>query len=151
VVYWFVVAQKYGITLTGWTYTRGANVDPGLGKTQGTATFTCDSDHTICINNATAICTGPANAGTPFEAATPNPISSGASGTPSYGNFNTAATSAVDITSTLSGLTAGLSSYKYAFDGSQIGGLTCTPTDNIRPQLVATYNCIPKGNTCPST
>jgi len=166
-IWYFVVAYNYGSSLTVASYTRGANLDTATINAQGqptstgkgTVNFTCDPDREICVYRATAICTGAENALSNNESGV-EPISNGLTNNGYYGNFDTNNT--FDLTDSLSTLANGLQTYSYSFDASsdskiRFNGQVC-PYSNygksgagpqfVRPQLIATYSCIPKGSQC---
>lgn len=172
VLIYFYIAYNYGLTLKAFSYARGANLDvttlDNNGKLtgKGTVIFQCDTEHSICIERATAICTGALRGGQSGALdnteAGPEPISGGQKGNSSYGNFDVKNT--VDLTSSLVKLANGKSSYTYNFDYTNVG-LVCpingqcsnkalcppyNPKDNsgLRPQVIATYTCVPIGQSC---
>jgi hypothetical protein len=152
--WWFVVAFNYGNSLKVFVYSRGANLDPGVGKTSGSVTLKCDDQSEICVQNATAICTG-TNGQLNYETNKVGQIyATGTEGnTLPYGAFNTKGGGAVDLTKTLSTLANGKESYQYSFDGSTLFDGKCIAGaigSTVRPQLIATYSCIPKGERCPA-
>ena len=151
--WWFVVAYKYGKTVDQFSYARGANLDTGnTGK--GNIVLQCDNNTEICVNKATAICTGAINQLSNTEGG-PEPIANGLNNTGMYGDFNKNNT--VDLTGQLSKLANGKNIYEYCFDatGMTFGGGAC-PFSSFdkktgvgqRPQLIATYTCMPKGTPC---
>lgn len=153
-IWWFVIVYRYGKSIIASSYTRGANLDTATGKSS--VTLTCDASRQICLEQATAICTGSVSAESSTEAA-PEPISAGpysngANGTNStYGQFDVNNT--VDLTKFMAERVNGHESTEFLFNGTGIG-LTCpsnyNPKDGsgIRPQLIATYTCIPVGTQC---
>jgi len=149
--WWFVVAYQYRKTLNMFAYTRGANVDPGPGKSTGTVDMKCDSEREICVWRATAYCTG--TNGVINNEIIPGAYSNGEKGNPiPYGGFDVVAkTGAVDLTSILSKTANGKESYTHKFDGGMAFAGKCVPrtsSETTRPQLIATYSCIPKGQKC---
>ena len=145
--WWFVVAFQYGKTLKMFAYSRGANVDPGAGKTAGKVDLKCDAEREICVWRATAVCTG-TNGVVNHESSPLDAYSTGTTGTTKYGAFNPSTTT--DLTAALGGAANGKESYTYNFNGKTalpkcIGSGT---NSTVRPQLVATYSCIPKGQKC---
>lgn len=158
-LWWFGVAYKYGQSISGTSYARGANIDTGaIGNGQsgkGYVNLQCDNNSEICVQKATAICTGAINENSNTEGG-PEPISNGVPGV--YGDFDP--TSTVDLTGQLSKLANGKQSYSYCFDAKNytFKGQACpfSKYDNKtgagqRPQLISTYTCIPKGSTCKSS
>lgn len=147
-IFWFIVSFRYGRSLKEFAYARGANVDPGVGKTTGAAKMECDGDREICVQKATAVCTG-TNGVVNYESTPLNPYSNGSDGKTPYGAFNPSTTA--DLTSILSTAANGKESYTYNFDGkASLPKCVGTGANNtIRPQLIATYVCVPKGQSCP--
>jgi hypothetical protein len=160
---WFVIAYQYRQTLTVFSYTKGANLDTGT-VGQGTSgagavVMTCDVDREICVWRATAVCTGSISSESNTEGGI-EPISNGLgqtgglNGSP-YGDFDPVNT--VDLTSQLS-KGNGQQKFIYDFEGKTLnfGGTTCpisynqTTGSGVRPQLIATYSCIPTGSVCNS-
>jgi len=161
-LWWFGVAYKYYQTLSVFAYTRGANLDTGTTPTTkgtGDVHMTCDPDRTICVVRANAICTGASTNTFPTlnnSEAGPEPISNGVNPKNPYGDFDTQNT--IDLTEKIGAQVNGKQSATYHFDetGSNFGNGTCNftydPTTGIgtRPQLIATYTCIPNGQACKS-
>lgn len=145
-IWWFAVAYHYGTTISDFSYSRGANIDPGPGKSTGSVQMTCDSDREICVTRATVICTG-TNGVANFDISPLNPYASGLDGKTTYGDFNPSTTA--DLTKTLSDAANGKQSFTYDFDGDK-SLPTCKGPGTIRPQLIASYTCIPKGQKCSS-
>lgn len=174
-IWWFVVAYNYGSSLTVASYTRGANLDTAsvtaggqpYSTGKGTVNLTCDPDREICVYRATAICTGAENQNSNNESGV-EPISNGLTNNGFYGNFDINNT--VDLTDKLSGLANGSQAYSYNFDTTNVNNNTTGPVQPmlfngqicpwanygqsgpgpqfVRPQLIATYACIPKGSQC---
>ena len=156
--WWFVVAYKYGKTVDTFSYARGANLDTGVvgpGNTgKGNITLQCGPDAQICVYKATAICTGAINQGSNTEGG-PEPIANGLNNTGTYGDFNKNNT--VDLTGALSKLANGKNKYEYCFDAREMSfGNGICPYNQFdkksgvgqRPQLIATYTCVPTGTPC---
>jgi hypothetical protein len=154
VIFYFVVAYKYGQTLNVFAYTRGANLDTASTNGKGTVELKCDSARTICVEQATLICTGAENALSNTEAG-PEPIANGSNSKVPYGNFDPNTT--VDLTTELSKFN-GMQNATFEFDGLEIfknhNQKTCSTFNykpdgsGTRPQLIATYTCVPKGTSC---
>ncbi len=157
-IWWFTISYQYRKTLTAFSYTKGANLDTatvGQGNTGvGAVSMTCDQDRELCVWEATAICTG-TNGQTNHEDGF-EPISNGS--TSPYGNFDP--TTTANLTPALSTAANGKQSYVYNFNGNSLtfgNKGNCPLTYNIkdgsgtRPQLIATYTCIPKGTPCISS
>ncbi len=156
--WWFGVAFEYRKSVESFSYGRGANLDTGRvgnGKTgKGAVNMGCSDGHEICVWHATAICTG-ANAKNIEQGH--EPISNGIDG--KYGDLNPA--TKVDVTNHMSLSDNGKTKYTYNFDGLHPGdrswptGSCAVTYDNntetgVRPQLIATYSCIPTGTKCRS-
>lgn len=147
-VWWLVVAYKFRKSINMNSYTKGANLDPGQGKTSGTVTLSCGSDYNICVWRATAICTGESQTNHELSPCPPSgpcldPISNGNDGV-KYGDFSPKSTT--DLTKELSSLANGSQKYTYFFNDKN--QKTCPI--GTRPQLISTYTCIPKGTQCKS-
>lgn len=155
-LWWLIIAYKYNQSITSFSFTRGANIDTGkvgTGNTgKGSVTLNCGPEREICVWKATGICTGAISNQSNVESLVTEPISGDRS---SYGNFNPQTT--LDLTKNLGSQANGQQSYTYNFDGTKImtpGGVC--PYQNYnqqqnygqRPQLIATYTCIPKGSVC---
>jgi hypothetical protein len=155
IIWYFAVAYKYKQTLNNFSYTRGANLDT-LDKNKGAVDLTCESGAEICVWRANAICTGAINSQSNTEGG-PEPISNGLNGNSAYGNFDINNT--IDLTADMAGKANGKQSFTYNFDvtNKNFGGKMCPNTYNTktgagqRPQLIATYACIPKGSKCQSS
>lgn len=146
-VWWFLVAYRYGRTLKIFSYTRGANVDLG-DKTSKKIDLNCGEDREICVWRSTAICTGQSE--TNHEIAAIDPISAGSSkDSKEYGAYNPSST--IDLSGEMASVLNGKPSGSYTFDSSKLNwpsGFTCDTSKGVRPQLVSTYTCIPKGQKC---
>lgn len=154
-MWWFGVAYNYRTTIQNNSYARGANLDTGAvspftGK--GTINMVCGDNREICVWSATSICTGAESVISNTESG-PEPIS----GNPvNYGEFDPNTT--VDLTSSFIKAN-GSQTFSINFDGAQLkyGGKTCPLTYNpkdgtgTRPQVIATYACVPPGSTCTSS
>lgn len=155
-VWYFVVAYKYKQTLNNFSYTRGANLDT-KDKNKGTVNLKCESGAEICVWKATAICTGPLRGAASNSEGGPEPISNGLNGNSAYGDFDINNT--IDLTADMAGQANGKQSYTYNFDTTKknFGGNLCPMNydtksgTGVRPQLISTYTCIPKGTKCQSS
>jgi len=155
VIWYFVVAYQYGQKLNNFSYTRGANLDT-KDKNKGVVNLTCEQGSEICVWNATAICSGAKNSVSNTEGG-PEPISNGADGNSAYGKFDINNT--IDLTKDMLTKANGNQSYSYNFDvtNRNFGTKTCPMNYDVkngsgqRPQLIATYSCIPKGTKCVSS
>lgn len=156
VIWYFAIAYMFGQTLNNFSYTRGANLDT-KDKNKGVVKMTCEQGNEICTWKATAICSGAESAASNSEGG-PEPISNGDSGNSAYGQFDVNNT--IDLTTDMSTKANGKQNYTYNFDvtnrtfGKSPNAKTCPmnydPTTGAgqRPQLIATYTCIPKGTKC---
>ena len=158
-IWWFAVSYKYGKTLDNFSYTRGANLDTGIigdGKTgMGQVTMSCELGSEICVYKADAICTGAINSMSNVEGG-PEPISNGKNS--DYGDFDP--TTTINLTHDISNLANGKQTYTYDFNATRasFNGKLCPYNQydqktgsGQRPQLIATYTCIPKGTKCTSS
>ena len=157
-IFWAITVYKRRKSLENFSYQQGANLDTGLvgnGITgAGTVNFQCALNEEICLWRATAICSGIGPTGN--EEASVTPFSNGVNSPTPYGDFNVNST--IDLTSAISSVVNGESITSYDFDNSKLtwpAGLgQCISTydqtsgQGIRPQLIATYACIPRGSTC---
>lgn len=154
--WYFVVSYKYGKTLTNFSYTRGANLDT-LDKNKGPVNMQCETGAEICVWRANAICSGPLKGSVSNTEGGPEPISNGLNSNSAYGDFDIHNT--IDLTTDMSTQANGKQSYSYNFDVTtkNFGGKTCPMNYDVksgtgsRPQLIATYACIPKGSKCQSS
>mgnify|MGYP003390117396 FL=1 len=154
--WYFVVSYKYGKTLSNFSYTRGANLDT-LDKNKGSVNMTCESGAEICVWKANAICSGPLKGSVSNTEGGPEPISNGLNSNSAYGDFDIHNT--IDLTTDMSTQANGKQLYSYNFDvtNKNFGGKTCPMNYDVksgtgsRPQLIATYTCIPKGTKCQSS
>lgn len=151
-IWWTVLAYKYKSELTSFSYTRGANIDL-KGSTNKNVLMSCEDDREICVWRATAICTG-ADMNN-VESSPLEPIATGTTEN-SYGAFDKSTT--IDMTKSMS-VANGKENFLYNFNANNLTwpqGKTCPLTYNnttgtgTRPQLIATYSCIPKGTQCNS-
>ena len=155
IIWYFAVAYQFGQTLNNFSYTRGANLDT-KDKNKGTVKLTCEQGNEICVWKATAICSGAISSASNSEGG-PEPISNGGSGNSAYGQFDVNDT--IDLTKDMSGKANGKQNYTYNFDvtNRSFGKSTCPMNYDTktgagqRPQLIATYTCIPKGTKCVSS
>lgn len=155
-IWYFAVAYKYGQTLNNFSYTRGANLDT-LDKNKGVVNMQCESGAEICVWRANAICSGPLRGSASNTEGGPEPISNGLNGNAAYGDFDVNNT--IDLTTDMSTQANGKQNYQYNFDvtNKNFGGKTCPMNYDVksgtgsRPQLIATYACIPKGSKCQSS
>lgn len=157
-IWWFYISYKYRQTLNVSSYTKGANLDTGTfgqgNSGVGVVSLSCEEDREICVWKATAICTGALSPNSNTENG-PEPISGGGS-TP-YGDFDPMNT--VDLTADMSKLNGQQQGF-YTFNNEnylRFNGNKCPLTydqstgSGTRPQLIATYTCIPSGTTCVSS
>lgn len=143
VIFWYVVADNYQKDVKSFSYSRGANIDPGPGKNKGTKTLSCDVGREICVWKANIICTGNGGNNAPnHETSKHSPFSKGKK----YGDFDKHNT--LDITHELSKFADGKESITYNFDPTKYPDFKCKIEGNVRPQLIASYACIPKGTKC---
>lgn len=155
IIWYFAIAYMFEQTLNNFSYTRGANLDT-KDKNKGVVKMTCEQGNEICTWKATAICSGAISAASNSEGG-PEPISNGDTGNSAYGQFDVNNT--IDLTKDMSSKANGKQNYTYNFDvtNRNFGGKTCplnydTKTGaGQRPQLIATYACIPKGTKCVSS
>jgi len=157
VIWYFAIAFMYGQKLNNFSYTRGANLDT-KDKNKGTVNMSCEQGAEICVWKATAICSGP-NSSSNTELG-PEPISNGLNGNSAYGQFDVNNT--IDLTKDMATKADGKQNYSYNFDVTNrnfggSGGKACPmnydPKTGAgqRPQLIATYSCIPPGTKCVSS
>ena len=150
-IYWLVVSKNYQKSINNFVYARGANYDPGSGGDSGQVEFKCDGSRKICLDKATAYCTG-TNGKTNSEFIT-GAYARGDFGIP-YGNFDTSgkrSDMAIDITKDVAKQVNGKTLTKFTFDGEKIFSGKCKnfcQGCTIRPQIIATYTCIPKSSSC---
>jgi hypothetical protein len=163
-IFWFVVANNYGKYANGWSYTRGANIDLGVGATTSSSAsvpITCGDGHEICVWRATAVCSGGGGGATNSETSKYDPIDISAS---NYNGYNPLTT--IDLTADMSKAVNGKQNNTYTFEASSTSapgdgvngvqwptqGMICPPPategSTARPQLIATYTCIPTGSKC---
>jgi len=149
-IWWLVIAHRYKGDLATFSYSRGANVDLKT-RDKANVNMTCDSDREICVWRATAICSG--SDSNNYESSPLEPIASGTT-EDKYSSFDTNTT--IDLTHDLAAGN-GKENYTYTFDSNKLvwpHGKKCPSNYNsstgtgTRPQLIATYSCIPKGTKC---
>lgn len=121
-IWWLFVPLWYRRVRGRFVYTRGANA-VGEGTN---VTLTCDPAHEICVQRATLVQSIPDTNN--WESAT-DPYT--------FSGFSAAA---VDVTADMSSLN-GTRSGVYTIPKQKFGSSTGV-------QLIATYNCIPKGAKC---
>jgi len=135
--WYFVVAYKYGTTLTTFANTRGVNVS---GKNKQ-VTMKCDTGKVICVYRATQVCSTPGYMGKNFETPSTDPISNGLDGGGGYGEYNKNTT--VALTKSLGDKCNGKGECSFTFTGDGFP-FTCRG----EPQLIGSYTCIPEGTVC---
>ena len=157
-LWWLIIGYKYNQSITSFSFTRGANIDTGkvgTGTTgKGTVNMDCGPDREICVWKATGICSGAISSEANVESLVTEPISGDVK---TYGDFNPSTT--LDLTQDMITKANGKQSYSYNFDGTKVmtpGGICPFQSYNQkqnygqRPQLIATYTCIPTGTVCNS-
>jgi len=159
IIWYFAIAYMFGQTLNNFSYTRGANLDT-KDKNKGAVKMTCEQGNEICTWKATAICSGAISGASNSEGG-PEPISNGDADNSAYGQFDVYNT--IDLTKDMSSKANGKQNYTYNFDvtnrtfGKSPNAKTCPMNYDTktgagqRPQLIATYTCIPKGTKCVSS
>ena len=143
------VAVQYSRTISESTYTRGANYDPGQKNTSGTINFTCDKDRHIVITDAHVVWTGRL-ANNDFNTEVYDMYNYGiGKGDGQYGTF-IKDTRCKDELQKLINKHEDRSNFSLEYSGGRYTGLTTPEQPNIgntssnRPQLIATYSCVPK-------
>lgn len=144
-IWWFIVAEQYKSYLGRYSYARGANSMNGK-----SVNFSCEAGKKVCLYRATQICSRPDNKN--FETSSLEPIASGDSSIDGahvrYGDFNPRTT--VDLTQEIKARVNGKSNASYDFNippgWKGPNGVQC----NGDTQLIATYSCIPEGESCSS-
>jgi len=146
-VWWFVVGFKYSQSVGQFSYPRGANLDTTASAPFGNVNLECDGGKQICVWRATGICTGESTNN--FELGQ-DPFSGGSPSNPNaYGDFDPSVT--LDLTQDMIGLVNGKETATYSFNRMGSNGkrqITCG--NGTRPQLIATYSCVPPGGSCTS-